>query len=622
MNGIDKNTTKGDRYEPPVAPKSIDGLPFEQQSMVCWFSPKQWVQTGVQYTLSKVFGSYSDKREIQAALSGSALDTEFKDQKDIWIDYIADLGDGWDSTYSMARLIAKPELELKHDGVTHKTKRGHLLVMGGDQVYPTPTRDEYKNRLLGPYGCALPDVPKSRHPWLYAIPGNHDWYDGLTSFLRLFAQNRWIGGWKTRQKRSYFAIQLLNNWWLWGIDIKLTSDIDKNQIEFFDNTAKNNMNPGSKIILCTAEPSWVYLQTKVEGEKAYRNLRYLETTCIEPNNHEVVIGLAGDLHNYTHFSDKDNRKHRFVSGGGGAFLYPTHDMIDSLQLPQCNSKIGGTEIYKRKREDDVYPSIKISRKLRWGSLAFGIWNKPFSFFLGGFYLLTAWILQSTSKNSVSSLRSYDQEKIEFNTLSFIERLAEETNKSYIDWLIDSGFTLWKILAHSPSSVLMFLILIVGLILYCELKSIFGRVVLGGIHAAAHIILLLGFMILVARLNLNVLGMNVDQISQAFLFSFLILLIGGTLGSTVMGLYLSISNVFFKIHSKGVLLCQRNPDYKHFLRMHLNEKGKLTIYPIGIPKVPRKWKFQPGASNGNAWFEPQEGNIESYAEMIHQPIEID
>ena len=98
-------------------------------------------------------------------------------------------------------------------GSTDPLPRGQLLVLGGDEVYPAASTEGYENRLEGPWRAALPWTPPldpddPAHPRLYAVPGNHDWYDGLTGFLRMFGQGRWIGGWRTRQTRSYFAVQL------------------------------------------------------------------------------------------------------------------------------------------------------------------------------------------------------------------------------------------------------------------------------------------------------------------------------------------------------------------------------------------------------------------------------
>ncbi len=50
---------------------------------------------------------------------------------------------------------------------------------------------------------------------MLALAGNHDWYDGLTTFLRLFCVGRPIGGWRTEQTRSYFAARLPHDWWGW-----------------------------------------------------------------------------------------------------------------------------------------------------------------------------------------------------------------------------------------------------------------------------------------------------------------------------------------------------------------------------------------------------------------------
>ena len=34
---------------------------------------------------------------------------------------------------------------------------------------------------------------------------------------------------------------------------------------------------------------------------------------------------------------------------------------------------------------------------------------------------------------------------------------------------------------------------------------------------------------------------------------------------------------------------RIEDWKHFLRLHIDDGGRLTIFPIGIRRVPRVWK---------------------------------
>ena len=63
----------------------------------------------------------------------------------IWIDYVADVGDGFESTYTIAYLLAQDSLDVRQAG---RLRHGEVLIMGGDQCYPQATREEYKKKLL------------------------------------------------------------------------------------------------------------------------------------------------------------------------------------------------------------------------------------------------------------------------------------------------------------------------------------------------------------------------------------------------------------------------------------------------------------------------------------------
>ncbi len=113
--------------------------------------------------------------------------------------------------------------------------------MGGDQVYPTAERPGVRGPLRGARTARrFPAVADGRAPpTLFALPGNHDWYDGLTAFLRLFARREGahIGGWQTAQTRSYFALKLPHRWWLFAIDEQVGAYIDDPQLEYFREVA-------------------------------------------------------------------------------------------------------------------------------------------------------------------------------------------------------------------------------------------------------------------------------------------------------------------------------------------------------------------------------------------------
>jgi hypothetical protein len=107
---------------------------------------------------------------------------------DVWIDYVADLGDGFDATYAIAHLLAQPYLEVP--GVEKPLPRAGALIMGGDEVYPTAARPDYTSKLRKPCEFACPRTNDEPNPPLLALPGNHNAFsamklDSHRQFLRL-----------------------------------------------------------------------------------------------------------------------------------------------------------------------------------------------------------------------------------------------------------------------------------------------------------------------------------------------------------------------------------------------------------------------------------------------------
>ena len=183
--------------------------------MVSWFNPILLIKLLLNVVIADVFGQYADRRLIQAALDdetpkqrrerASLVDDLVPDSEGaVWFDFVADSGDGFDSTYAIAYLLAQPLLRV--DGMKDPLPRGSALFMGGDEVYPTSKRQDYTDKFRTPYGWAMPNISGDKHhPPIFMIPGNHDWYDGLTNFLAMFCRNKQtsIGNWRTRQRRRH-----------------------------------------------------------------------------------------------------------------------------------------------------------------------------------------------------------------------------------------------------------------------------------------------------------------------------------------------------------------------------------------------------------------------------------
>ena len=317
--------------------------------MVSWYDPRLLARIGVRTIISAVFGQYADQRLIQA-VTDPCDDKEICSRYDYsnpdidepsrriapdgtaayWIDYVADVGDGFESTYTLAYLLAQEALDVRQAG---RLQHGEILIMGGDQCYPQATREEYKKRLLTPFNWAFTVREPNRK--LFAIPGNHDWYDGLNSFDSLFCAARdraskgnVIGGWQCQQHRSYWAIRLPHNWWIWGADIQFSKYLDTSQVSYFQTVAAQ-MGPRDNLVICLAEPSW--LLADFAGEDEEENF-FKITAIARERGVRICAVIAGDWHHYARYFAHELDIHFITSGGGGAFLHPTHVLKNAISV--------------------------------------------------------------------------------------------------------------------------------------------------------------------------------------------------------------------------------------------------------------------------------------------------
>ncbi len=452
----------------------------------------------------------------------------------------------------VAYLLAQNELTVRgNDGKEYKTQRGNILIMGGDQVYPVASQENYRERLIKPYEAAL-HKSQEPHPHLFAIPGNHDWYDGLASFIRLFCQkesNRRIGGWLLHQTRSYFVLKLPHNWWLVGVDLQLESDIDSPQLNYLSQIAKEMQN-GDRIILCTPTPNWLYSKI-YDTSKQKDSVLYLEQEVFASHGAQVVLKLSGDFHHYRRhesLSLGSLRKQLITAGGGGAFLHPTHGHnVDELEY--------GNEKFKQKAE---YPKRKITCCLTFLNLFFPFLNPYFGVLTGAVYTILNWVMP------------HDLHKAE-----------------------NFGKAVWKSienLGYTPSGLVWPLLVIFAFVLFTDTHKRYYQLLGGTAHALAHLLAAL-----IVAWGAHYVSVHWCSISPSLwwysLYVSSLTFIGGWfVGSEVMDLYLLISLNVFKRHSNEAFSSLRIQDYKNFLRLHLASDGTLTIYPIGIDKVPRRWEY--------------------------------
>jgi hypothetical protein len=265
-----------------------------------------------------------------------------------------------------------------------RPKPTSFTVIASDVVYPAGDINEYINGFYIPY-C---DYERP----IYAIPGNHDWYDGLNGFMYHFcaaeplpierfrttnlrpssrlAAFSWRGAeppqreelsrWRDSRKPPrrvgsplqpgpYFAINT-RDLLIVCIDTGVGGDIDDEQgrwlLRISDRFKKRK-------ILVTGKPiyvdnnyqpgviSWATREVPVAGKgQNERAIRTVDDIVRHPD-FGYLAAIGGDVHNYQRYPvwDRDQKRltHYLVSGGGGAYLSPTH-RIPRVGGPPTSSK--------------------------------------------------------------------------------------------------------------------------------------------------------------------------------------------------------------------------------------------------------------------------------------------
>lgn len=518
---------------------------FTPREPVAWLSPKQLAATGVRVAFAEQFGAYLDKRELQVALPTKVHD-EWSATEELWVDYVADLGDGFDATYSIAYLLAQEQTQVGSVALP----RGNLLILGGDSVYPTASGAAYEDRFEGPYKAALPQPITDKSPTMFALPGNHDWYDGLTAFLRLFARRGGghIGGWRTRQTRSYFALKLPHRWWLLAIDAQGDAYLDDPQLEFFKSVAET-FQPGDRVIVMTPQPAWV----QTDGSpRCYDTIDYFLRAVIDPTGAEVAAMISGDYHHYARYSQQDGRRQLITSGGGGAYTYATHHLPEKIVVPPKHSQARRASDPSFYHLSKTYPTKLRSRWLGTGVFQRLPWRNPgFTVLLGVVHTMLLLALANEAHHII-------------------------TVPIFVMVTMVMSATIFFAVGLTPGQM--------------RTKPF----VLGGLHGVAHI-------------GLGVLGwlgwrelpfVDWEWPLPPIMAILLYLPIAGVAAALLVSLYLLVASNF-RVNLNELFAGQGIEDFKSFLRLHFGPDGSLTIYAIGVDRISHRWVAQ----NEGSWFRP-------------------
>ncbi len=359
--------------------------PANFKKPVAWLLGPQLLASMKRIALYAAFGEKLDPRDwmspelINLDHPGGSAHRAAGDP--FWFDFMADTGDGQMATYNIAalclnnlfvrssatigdRVFFTPN-QPGADKAGQCLPRGEFLFVGGDTSYHIADYPTLAERFQAPFQWAWAECDTTDDPPrpMFAIPGNHDWYDSLDGFNRQFRQELdvdaevpgpqlAIPGFERRQSASYVALRLPFDWLFLGIDAQ-GGQVDFRQQHFFHEVVStaNRNGQGNKLIVAVPEPPTVFGKASTRDAPIGTVFRRagLATPSLDGgqlDEEQVRLDLAGDVHHYARYwgppagrsadcpdthppltPDKPapsaSNYASVVSGAGGAFHHPT-----------------------------------------------------------------------------------------------------------------------------------------------------------------------------------------------------------------------------------------------------------------------------------------------------------
>ncbi len=217
-----------------------------------------------------------------------------------------------------------------------KLRHGEILILGGDQCYPQATREEYKKRLLQPFDWAFdtrqPDAQAVRHPRQSRLVRRAQ---RLRQPVLLLARQALRGqGQCDRRLAVPAAPQLLG-----APPAPQLVDLGRRHpvLEVprhragqllrghgaADGAGRQSHHLPGRAVLDDRRPAGPgrggeLLQDHLDRPRA--------------RGAHVVAVIAGDWHHYNRYYAHELDVHFITSGGGGAFLHPTHVLKNNISV--------------------------------------------------------------------------------------------------------------------------------------------------------------------------------------------------------------------------------------------------------------------------------------------------
>jgi len=476
----------------------------------------------------------------------------------LWIDFVADTGDDRDVSHAVGRMIFA-EYAIREGDADVVLPRGDVLLIGGDTAYPVATADEIQRRVVAPWNEVLREEGRNdgRARVLLGIPGNHDWYDGLDGFGRLFRRrphaddrphdaakvdsrrshrartvglvarqlhldevggflkllsdawksvsaffrgskvarrrNLALDGYEPIQESSFWALPLAKDLDVWGVDRQL-GRLDFRQRTFF--LDRKHDTGDTRVLFIAPDPAIALGNPHEPGTR-------MMSACKLSFARDRVFYLSGDMHHYER--RPLGASLHVISGGGGAFLHGTRIEGGEAHPAAC-----------------AYPDAAESRRL--------VAQVPFRLMFGGAGYLV---------------------HVAFAILASVEFSAGLWQLFRLTSLLVAvgiGFALYGIAGHNRDHRVKVLAVTV------PFAGVLGFMPWGLVHWIPHVVPLLE-------------RDTVAMLAYAFLSAF------------VFGLYLMVVAIM-GLELQQAFTVLGHPGFKHFTRLRLSPDGTIDAWVIG------------------------------------------
>ena len=219
-----------------------------------------------------------------------------------------------------------------------------FAVISSDVVYPTGALKDYEKKFWMPF--------KGVNKPVYAIPGNHDWYDALDGFIATFydpvtakkamiaranqdlnitsttekrieemiaSSDMWRHEYEVPtgyQKAPYFQVST-DNFVLITIETGVVRQIDSLQRQWLRNVLERSK--GKFVMALLGHPFYAAGEYQGDMNPDFESIHQLL------RKYKVPLVMAGDTHDLEYYKEPNTKNdpyimHHFVNGGGGAYL--------------------------------------------------------------------------------------------------------------------------------------------------------------------------------------------------------------------------------------------------------------------------------------------------------------